>query len=86
QDLHERIRRHSLAAAVEVKQQGRENDLVERLKSDSAFAAVDWSAALDAARFVGRAPEQVDEFLAEIVAPIRARYSARLAGDADLRV
>lgn len=86
QKLHERIRRHSLAAAAEVKQHGRENDLVERLKADPAFATVDWSAALDPARFVGRAPEQVDEFLAEIVAPIRARYAARLAGEVELRV
>ncbi|HJT34099.1 MAG TPA: adenylosuccinate lyase [Pirellulales bacterium] len=86
QELHERIRRHSLAAAAEVKQHGRENDLVERLKSDPAFAAVDWSAALDPARFVGRAPEQVDEFLAEVVGPILARYAARLAGEAELRV
>lgn len=86
QDLHERIRRHSLAAATEVKQHGRANDLVERLQADPAFAAIDWSAALDPARFVGRAPQQVDEFLAEVVAPIRARYSAQLAGDAELRV
>ncbi|HEX5443786.1 MAG TPA: adenylosuccinate lyase [Pirellulales bacterium] len=86
QELHERIRRHSLAAAAEVKQHGQANDLVERLKADAAFAAVDWSAALDPARFVGRAPEQVDEFLAEIVAPIRTRYAAQLAGDAELRV
>ena len=86
QDLHERIRRHSLAAAVQVKQHGRENDLVERLKADPAFAAVDWSAALEPARFVGRAPEQVDEFLTEIVGPIRAKYAARLAGESELRV
>ncbi|HEX7446326.1 MAG TPA: adenylosuccinate lyase [Pirellulales bacterium] len=86
QDLHERIRRHSLAAATEVKQHGRANDLVERLQADPAFAAIDWSAALNPARFVGRAPEQVDEFLAEVVAPIQARYSAQLAGDAELRV
>lgn len=86
QELHERIRRHSLAAAAEVKQHGRENDLIERLKADPAFAAVDWTAALDPAHFVGRAPQQVDEFLAEVVAPIRARYAERLAGDEELRV
>ena len=41
---------------------------------------------LDPARFVGRAPEQVDEFLAEIVAPIRKRYPQRLAGEAEITV
>src|SRR5205814_8022181 len=47
QDLHERIRRHSLAAAEEVKQHGRPNDLIERLRTDPAFAAVDLRHVLD---------------------------------------
>jgi adenylosuccinate lyase len=86
QDLHERIRRHSQAAARVVKEQGRANDLIERLKGDAAFAAIDWDAALDPAKFVGRAPQQVDEFLAEVIEPIRARYADRLAGDAEVKV
>ncbi len=77
QDLHERIRRHSQAAALRVKQEGAANDLLQRLQSDAAFAKVDLTAATDARRFVGRAPEQVDEFLAEVVAPIRARYAGQ---------
>lgn len=75
QDLHERIRRHSQAAATVVKEHGGRNDLMERLAHDPAFAKVDLAAALDPAKFVGRAPEQVDEFLAEVVEPIRARYT-----------
>ncbi|HKD35700.1 MAG TPA: adenylosuccinate lyase, partial [Pirellulales bacterium] len=67
QDVHERIRRHSQAAAAQVKQHGKNNDLVERLAGDPAFAAVDFHKALDAAQFVGRAPEQVDEFVRDIV-------------------
>ncbi len=55
QDLHERIRRHSQAAATEVKQRGAKNDLLDRLAQDPAFAAVDLTAALDASQFVGRA-------------------------------
>ena len=87
QDLHERVRVHSLAAAREVKEQGRPNDLLDRLKTDPAFAAIDLSAALDANRFVGRAPRQVETFLRDIVAPIRDRHSAALTGGADeLRV
>jgi adenylosuccinate lyase len=74
QELHERIRQHSLAAAAVVKQQGGENDLLERLKKDKAFAKVDLAAAIDPATLTGRSAEQVDEFLAEIVAPIRRRY------------
>ncbi|HEY2147101.1 MAG TPA: lyase family protein, partial [Pirellulales bacterium] len=86
QDLHERIRRHSQAAAAQVKQHGKKNDLVERLASDPAFAGVDFGQALDAARFVGRAPEQVDEFVREVVVPIRRRYADRLQTSAEVNV
>ena len=72
--LHERIRQHSHAAAAVVKLEGRSNDLIDRLAGDAAFAGIDWQTALDPARFIGRAPQQVDEFLAEVVAPIRERY------------
>jgi adenylosuccinate lyase len=78
QTLHEKIRQHSQAAALVVKQQGGENDLLDRLRHDSAFAAVDFSEALKPAKFVGRAPQQVDEFLHDIVGPIRARYAEAL--------
>ena len=74
QDLHERIRQHSQDAAQVVKQQGLANDLLSRLQADTAFAGVDMDAALDARQFVGRAPQQVDEFIADVIAPIRARY------------
>lgn len=80
QTLHERIRVHSQAAAQRVKQEGRANDLLERLEHDPAFAKVDLSAAMNARQFVGRAPEQVDEFLAEVVQPIRERYPTPAGG------
>ena len=86
QDLHERIRRHSQAAAAAVKQEGRPNDLLDRLASDPAFAKVDLSATLDARKFVGRAPEQVDEFIAEVVEPIRNRYAGQLSDTTDIHV
>ena len=86
QDVHERIRRHSQAAAAVVKEQGGANDLIERLAGDPAFAKIDLTTALDSARFVGRAPEQVDEFLAEVVGPIRQRYAAELEQTSELRV
>ena len=86
QRLHEVIREHSLAAGAEVKQHGRPNDLIERMKADDAFAAVDIDSLLDPAAFVGRAPQQVDEFLAEIVAPIRKTYGEVLPESQDLNV
>jgi adenylosuccinate lyase len=86
QDLHERIRRHSQAAAAVVKEQGLPNDLLSRLAADPAFAGIDLGTMLDPARFVGRAPEQVDEFLKEIVAPIRKKYPAAVKQSAEVRV
>ena len=71
QDLHERIRRHSQDAAEQVKQHGAANDLLDRLAKDEAFAAVDLDGILDPALYVGRSAEQVDEFLAGVVEPIR---------------
>jgi adenylosuccinate lyase len=89
QQLHERIRVHSLDAAERVKVEGLDNDLIDRLRADSAFDQVNLDGALDARKFVGRAPQQVDDFLAEVIAPIRGRYRDLLdaAGDeVDLRV
>ena len=75
QTLHEQIRQHSQAAATVVKEQGGNNDLLARLKADKAFAAVDIESALDPLTLTGRSREQVDEFLADIVAPISTRYA-----------
>ena len=86
QDLHERIRRHSQAAATMVKQEGVANDLLERLAADPAFARVDLDAALDPQQFVGRAPQQVDEFLTEVIEPILAKYPDSHDADAEVRV
>jgi adenylosuccinate lyase len=85
QELHEVIRRHSQDAAQVVKQQGMPNDLLVRLAGEPAFQVVNMEAALDPLQFVGRAPEQVDEFLAEVVAPIEARYAGQ-ATTAEIRV
>ena len=86
QDLHERIRRHSQAAAAVVKREGGKNDLLERLAADEAFAGVDLASALAPSQFVGRAPEQVDEFIAGVVEPIRAKYGDVAPPDSDVRV
>jgi adenylosuccinate lyase len=85
QQLHERIRQHSQAAADRVKQ-GQANDLMERLAADKAFAKIDMKQAVDPGQFAGRAPQQVDQFLAEIIGPIRQRYAAALEEEVELRV
>jgi adenylosuccinate lyase len=72
QVMHEIIRRHSVAAARAMKDDGARNDLYERLAGDPEFGVPldDLRAAADPSRFVGRAPQQVDEFLTEVAGPI----------------
>jgi adenylosuccinate lyase len=86
QHLHEKIRAHSLAAAEQVKVHGRANDLIDRLRADADFAGVNLDDVLEPARYVGRAPEQVEAFIARIVGPIRARYAATLGSSVELKV
>lgn len=81
QDAHEVIRRHSIAAARAMKDEGVANDMLDRLSGDAEFGVAldDIRAALDASRFVGRSPQQVDDFLAEVVGPILAGTDASVA-------
>jgi len=86
QALHERIRRHSVAAAREVKERGGANDLMERLRGDVAFGRVRLERAVRAEAFVGLAPRQVDQFLREVVGPIRKRHRGVRRMEAEIRV
>ena len=86
QELHEKIRVHSQAAARRVKQEGKPNDLLKRLAADADFAGVDIGTLVDSSAVVGRAPQQVKEFLASQVAPIRKRYAKRLQQQDELKV
>jgi len=74
QNAHERIRQASLAAARALKDGANRNDMLERLAADREFGVSieDMQRSLDPHRFVGRAPQQVDEFLNEIVEPLIA--------------
>jgi adenylosuccinate lyase len=74
QEVHEAIRVHSRAVAAEQRRGAARNDLLDRLRTDPLFAGVNVSAALAPERFVGRAPEQVEEFVAGEVEPVRRRY------------
>jgi adenylosuccinate lyase len=86
QDLHERIRVHSLAAAERLKDGAADNDLIDRIKSDPAFPALDYDRVLDPTRFVGRSARQVEDFIAQEIAPIRRRYPDRRQADEDSEV
>lgn len=83
QDLHERIRVHSIEAGKRVKQEGLDNDLIDRLRADPALASVrdllTEGELLDPKQYIGRAPEQVDRFLERVVEPLRRTYADELA-------
>lgn len=72
QILHEAIRNHSMDAGARVKGEGKENDLIDRLKNDPVFALIadDIDDLINAKEFVGRAPEQCDSFLNDCIKPI----------------
>lgn len=88
QDAHERIRQHSLAAARAMKDGASRSDLLQRLAADAALGVTldDLQAAMDPGRFVGRAPQQVDEFLAEVVSPLLAGGSQCAGEPEEVRV
>ncbi len=86
QKLHEKIRRHSHAAAAQVKQLGKPNDLIDRLKSDPAFAEVDFKKVMNPKAYIGRAQQQVDEFIAEVVTSVRRKYRKALNRKVELNV
>ena len=88
QELHERLREHSIAAARIVKEQGGENDLLRRISGDPAFGLTEaeLNAILDPARFTGRCQEQVEEFLAAYVDPLRRDNQSSLGESAELSV
>ena len=72
QELHERIRQHSMAAAQQVKVEGLSNDLIERIANDPAFdmSIKEINRVLEPVNYIGRSPEQVDEFIEGSVLPI----------------
>lgn len=88
QELHERIRVHSMEAGKMVKIEGKENDLIERILNDKYFN-LDKDRLLEILspkNFIGFAPEQTEEFVNVEVKPILERYSDKLGMEAALRV
>lgn len=82
QELHERIRTHSLAAGSKVKDEGLPNDLLERIAADPAFglSREDVMAHLDPADYIGCCPQQVERFLWDYIQPVLDKYPEALQG------
>lgn len=78
QELHERLRVHSHAAAAKVKLEGGANDLIERIEKDPAFPITrkEIEAELSPELYIGRCPSQVTAFIEEVAAPLIAKYGA----------
>jgi adenylosuccinate lyase len=76
QEIHERIRIHSMEASKLIKEQGRENDLLIRLSKDPVIPLDedDISKLLDPMNFTGRSEKQVEEFIEEFVLPVLSDY------------
>ena len=77
QQLHEKIRVHSMAASKVIKEEGGENDLLERIANDEAFGVTleDLEKILQPEKYTGRAKEQTEDFLAELVQPVLDKYA-----------
>ena len=88
QQLHEKLRVHSMAAARRVKEEGLENDLIDRVCQDPAFqlSRPELEAILKPETFVGRAPQQVEEFIGEIISPLLQKNQDILGEKAELSV
>lgn len=87
QELHEHIRVHSMEAARRIKEEGGDCDLISRIANDSAFkmSQEDIKAVMKAENYIGRAPEQVDEFLMGHVQPALKDFNG-LIGESELKV
>lgn len=88
QELHEKIRTLSMEAGKNVKQEGKENNLLELIAADPAFNMTleELQKTMDPARYTGRAKEQVTEFLTEVVNPILEANKAVLGMTAEINV
>ena len=86
QELHEAIRVHSMEAARRIKADGADNDLLDRLAADPLFASVAhrFDEIVNPTAFIGRAPQQVEDFITEVVDPLLAEFAdAAASADCD---
>lgn len=76
QQLHERIREHSMAASRIVKEEGGKNDLLERIAGDPVFGVTlpELNRLVSPEKYVGCAPRQTERFLSDVVDPVLEKY------------
>ena len=88
QELHERIRVHSMAAGKIVKQDGGENDLLQRIADDPAFGVTldQLKAVMKPELYVGRAPQQTEEFVENFIKPVTEKYKDELGMNVEIKV
>lgn len=88
QELHERIRVHSMDAGRVVKEEGKENDLLERIAADPIFHMnlEQLHAIMNPERFVGRAPQQTEEFFHDFISPVLEKEKHALGLEAEINV
>ena len=88
QELHEKIREHSMAASLAVKRDGLENDLLKRIADDPAFGVTleELESILSPEKYVGRAPVQTEDFINEVVKPALAPYESMVSETAEINV
>jgi adenylosuccinate lyase len=88
QELHEKIRQLSMEAGKTVKEEGKENNLVDLIAADPAFGLTkeQIEANLKPELYVGRAPRQVEVFLRDVVAPVLEKNSSELGTKAEINV
>lgn len=93
QHYHEVIRQHAQAAGFRVKNEGADNDLLDRLQADPNFtskarggplsAELNWDGLMDPMKYVGRSVEQTERFLKDVVEPLRENYADAIAALSD---
>lgn len=88
QELHEKIRQHSVAAASRIKVEGLSNDLVDRIAADESFnmSKDEIVEILKPENFIGRAPEQTEDFINEFINPVLEKYNDELGFKAQINV
>ncbi len=88
QELHEKIRQYSMAAGANVKMEGKDNNLLELIAADPEFGLTieELRAAMKPERYVGRAPQQTEEFINEVIKPVLKENKELLGVTAEINV
>ena len=88
QELHEKIRQYSMEAGAVVKKEGKPNDLLQRIAADPAFGRTleELESLMEPSLYVGRAPQQTEEYINEVIKPLLNANSEELGLTAEINV